>query len=396
MFPRRSVLLLALVLTACSSAATASPSPSTARASARPSAVSFPSLSAGQRLNDHVGYVAGWTGSGLGLAKTSDDGASWKPLAVPTSRITALRFIDEQVGWVGGFEDRGIQVACQQAAPSGTPPCYGVVLRTQDGGHSWQTVLAIPTDDVQGDPIMGLQAVDGQIAWALTLDPSPCQPCLQNLQRTTDGGRTWTRLLHGPIALMRFATGSRGWIALYDPAGSETATVEVTSDGGATWQSRLRAIDGGPAALDAASANVAWFLTRNGGYCTASNCDRYGLYRTQDGGLSWTYLDNPKAFAVGCTGGHLAGPLFASVTTGWFGINLGAGGANVGPGGLMRSRDGGLSWHCATTPPNINLVTAADPLHLWAAGDDRSNNDQSSALYSSDDGGSTWHRLSFN
>lgn len=358
--------------------------------------LAFPLLSAMQRLNGQVGYIAGWTGTGLGLAKTSDGGATWQSMRVPTSRITAVRFIDEQVGWIGGFEDRGVQIACRQAAPSGTPPCKGVVLRTQDGGKTWQLVLEIPADDVQGDPILQLQAVDGQIAWALTLDASPCQPCLENLQRTTDGGHTWKTLRSGlDSATIRFASARRGWIARADPTGAVDSIVEVTSDGGATWQDVMRATDGEPFALDAASINTAWFLTRNGAYCTSSNCDRYGLYRTEDGGNTWTYLNNPKSFAFNCSGGHLAGPLFASATTGWFGLNLGAGGANAGPGGVMTSHDGGLSWRCATSPPNISLVSAADPLHLWASGPDRSSNEQSSGLYSSEDGGKTWHRLRF-
>src|SRR6202035_5351341 len=111
-----------------------------------------------RRLNPRVGYIAGWTGTGLGLTKTSDGGLTWHRLQIPASHLTALRFIDEGVGWAAGFANRSApQIACQQAAPVDSQQCKGLVRRTQDGGQSWQTVLAIPTDGIIGEPIRQIQ-----------------------------------------------------------------------------------------------------------------------------------------------------------------------------------------------------------------------------------------------
>src|SRR5438132_12052031 len=140
------------MLAACSPQASANPSPTGPKGSASPSSTSSQtptapglSLSAIQRLNTKVGYIAAWVGTGLPLAKTSDGGASWQRLSVPADYITSLRFIDERVGWAGGFVNRDVaQIACQPAAPAGAQPCKGVVVRTEDGGHTWTTVLAIP------------------------------------------------------------------------------------------------------------------------------------------------------------------------------------------------------------------------------------------------------------
>jgi photosystem II stability/assembly factor-like uncharacterized protein len=402
------LLVAALSLAACSPQAGLSPSPAASKVSASPSATALPptptplptpsevtplSLSAIQRLNSRVGYIAGWSGTGLGLAKTSDAGTTWQRIPIPADHLTALRFIDERVGWAGGFVNRNVpQIACQQAAPVNAQPCKGVVLRTDNGGQTWQTVLAIPTDGIHGEPILEIQAVDGQRAWALTLDPSPCQDvCLSELQRTTDGGKTWTILLRGEIAAIRFASASRGWVALDDTPSPGTVEVRETSDGGTTWRTGLRTTTGAVIGLDAATIYTAWLLTRDGAYCTASNCAQYALFRTDNGGLTWSNLGNPKGFATTCSGGHLAGPLFASPGRGWLGLNLGAGGANVGPGGILKSEDGGRTWRCATTPPNTSVVTAADSAHVWAGGEDRLN--QSTALYTTEDAGATWHSL---
>jgi len=404
----RSALLVALLLlAACSPQASVSPSPTASRVSASPSPTGPPtptplpspsdstlaSLTTIQRLNPRVGYIAGWNGTGGGLATTSDGGTTWRRIPIPVSYLTSLRFIDERVGWAAGFANRDVPgIGCPQAAPVSAQPCKGVLLRTENGGQSWQTVLAIPTDGVQGEPIRQIQAIDGQRAWALTLDQSPCQyPCLSYLQRTTDGGKTWTTLLHGEIGAMRFASASRGWVALDETPTTGAIEVRETSDGGTTWRTALRTATGNAMGLDAATINTAWLLARDGGYCSSSNCSKYTLFRTDNGGLNWTNLGNPKDFTVACSGGHLAGPLFASTGRGWLGLNLGAGGANVGQGGILKSEDGGRTWRCTTTPPNTSLVSAADPLHVWAGGDDRLT--QSATLYTTEDAGATWHAL---
>jgi photosystem II stability/assembly factor-like uncharacterized protein len=405
MTPVRAALLLAMLLLVACSPQAVSPSATATKATSSPSVAATPTptpiptpteaipltLSAIQQLSPRVGYVAGWTGTGVGLAKTSDGGATWQRIPIPVSHLTALRFIDERIGWVGGFADRDVpQVACQQAPPTPSQPCKGVVLRTEDGGVTWQTVLAIPTDGIVGEPIQQIQAVDGQRAWALTIDQSPCQyPCLSYVERTTDGGRTWTAVLHGQVAAIRFASASRGWAALDNTPSPGITEVLETSDGGSSWVTGLRTTTGDAYGLDAATIYTAWLLTRDGGYCSSSTCTKYALFRTDNGGMNWSNLGNPKDYVTGCSpGGHLAGPLFASTGRGWLGLNTGAGGANVGPTGILKSEDGGRSWRCATTPQQTSLISAADPLHVWAA-----NIDQSTALYTTEDAGATWHPL---
>ena len=364
--------------------------------SAQPPTDTVPlSLAAIQRLDARTGFVTGWTGTGVGLAVTADGGASWRRIAVPTARITALRFIDANVGWAGGFIPRDVaQVACAQAAPPGSSACYGVVLHTVDGGRTWQRTLAILEDGVNGDPVQQIQAIDGQTAWALTLactstpSANPILNCPTDVRRTTDGGRTWTTIVHGDIVAIRFATASRGWLAMIDPNGSYD--VRFTNDGGSTWSSGMRTSSGEIIGLDAASSQIAWAMTRAGGYCSASTCGKYELFRTLNGGLTWTSLGNPKPATGNCAIGAIYGPLFASPTRGWLALNLGAGGAE-GTGGLLQTEDGGMTWRCTNTPANTYLVSAADPQHIWVSSNQRGTD--ASTVYSSDDGGTTWRAL---
>src|SRR5256886_14268418 len=305
--PARLLLIGVFLLAACSPQAGASPSPS-AKASASPSgtALATPAptvagslmLSAIQRLNARVGYVSAWYGTGAALEKPGAGGMTWQSRPIPAFSLTSLRSTDERVGWAAGFVNRANpQILCRQPAPAGVQPCKGVVLRTQDGGQHWETALAIPSDGTQ--PIRQIQAVDGQRAWALTLDQTPCTfPCLSYVQRTTDGGRSWTTQLRGEIATIRFASATRGWVALDNTPSPGTVEVRETSDGGMTWQTVLRTATGQAQGLDAATISTAWLFTRDGAYCSSSGCQKYALFRTDNGGLTWSSLGNPQDFTV--------------------------------------------------------------------------------------------------
>lgn len=354
------------------------------------------SLSTIQRLDANVGYIASWTGSGPVLARTTDGGATWHAIRVPATRLTSLRFIDVNVGWAGGFIPRDVpQVACQQAPPSASSPCYGVVLRTADGGATWQKSLLIPYYGTYSEPVQQIQAIDGQIAWALILVCGPTTPilgpfgCPAEVRRTIDGGRTWTTMTSGYIVAIRFATQSRGWIAAANPDG--TYDVKVTSDGGVTWATRLHTDSGEVVGLDAADSSNAWVMTQDGGYCSATTCTTYELFRTIDGGQSWSSVGNPKPTDTNCVGGHLVGPVFASRTDGWLAENTGAGGAKATTG-LLATHDRGVTWRCLAQPSNTYLVSAADAMHLWVTSNRLG--DDATTLLASDDGGTSWRPLS--
>lgn len=336
-----------------------------------------------QRLTERVGWVT----TGKGLSRTTDAGVTWHEIVVPSSRFTQLRMIDELRGWAVMIVERDQpQAGCGPA--SATALCRSVVAVTTDGGETWQERLSIPFTPNGPETIRGLQAIDLSTAWVIAQN-APCDTsgCPFELRGTTDGGHTWVAHRAATNAVARFASSQRGWLFFTTQTGG--STVLVTSDGGTSWRMGLIAAPQQALAFDAASNAVAWALTRDGANCTASSCSAYELFMTRDGGATWTGLGNPKTQAT-CSGGHLRSTLFASETVGWLGIGLGAGGVNVGTGGLLRTRDGGRTWDCRTDPPNVGAVSAADPKRVWAASDRR---DGSAWLYQSDDGGDTWRRV---
>ena len=393
----RTLVLTLLFVVACGAPGAAPSSSPASSSTPMPSPSSTPdarvvSLAALQRVSATVGFVSGWTGSGLGLARTRDGGATWTKLSIPLSRLSELHFIDAATGWAIGFADRGQQVGCQQA--SSAPPCRSVVLRTDDGGLSWREVLSVPVGGSGGEMIHSLQAVDAAYAWVVVGDQSCPAFCGSELRGTADGGKTWRTLYQGRVGPIRLASPRFGWIAAYGPSGidygADGGNVLVTNNGGATWSATLKAQP--IIAIEAADLQIVWALARDGAYCTSSNCEKYELFRSDDAGASWKSLGNPKnQIAAVCGGGNLAGPLFVGAARGWMGLNLGAGGAE-GSGGLLSTDDGGVNWACVKSPANIALLSAADAEHLWVEGTDRSGSG-ASQIYASDDGGRTWRTL---
>ena len=293
--------------------------------------------------------------------------------------------IDGDRGWSVLFFLRDQpQTGCQQAGTAA--PCHSAIAVTSDGGRTWAVRLTNGLNPGGGASIDHLQAVDATHAWALvttTCDSSG--GCDKDLRATADGGLSWKTLRAGRLKQLRVASLTRAWLAADAAHGS---IVYATSDRGATWKEQL-ATEQPVIALDGASENELWALTEQPGYCTASDCQRNELLVTRNGGATWSSLGNPKAnVAAGpaCTFGHLAGPLFASGQIGWLGVTRGAGGV-AGTSGIMRTGDGGRSWTCSVTPPDVDRISAADPDHVLALSRDPQNG---YALWLSLDGGRSW------
>lgn len=338
-------------------------------------------------MSSEVGVAA----TESGLIGTDDGGRSWTiRMRADGTLFTELRFVDPLHGWAI-VERWAPTTIC--LSPKTASPCW-TVARTSDGGRSWTDTLSVRANQLGTPPITSLQAIDEGLAWVV-IQTGACavEGCIGELRTTRDGGRTWTTQLSrvGGLGPVRFASAERGWIAAVRPGDvNGGADVLASPDGGVTWTTVYRSATG-VLSVDAASERDAWILTRDGGYCTSSNCSRYELLYTADSGASWSALGDPKEQAS-CSGGHLRGPVFATPLLGWMAISLGAGGANVGPGGVMRTRDGGRTWDCRVSPQNVAQVSAADAKELWLRSDPGPNStkDAIPQLLATADSGDTW------
>ncbi len=199
---------------AASPAETTAP-PSTASATLTPAATGAPvSLTAGVQLRvvsfagERLGWAAGGNRDGSPfLMQTTDGGQTWSALPAPGVYIGSgdqLVFVDAQHGWLRSSVPLIPGGGGSCSVPSTAPPaCRSVILRTDDGGHSWQEQLGVDQPSKLGPGIRALTVLDTTHAWGVRLPAVPsdssaqavCTPfdCAIDIVATTDG-KSWSHV----------------------------------------------------------------------------------------------------------------------------------------------------------------------------------------------------------
>lgn len=293
-----------------------------------------------------------------------------------TQRIRGLRAVDDNVVWASGNG--------------------GVVLRTIDGGTTWQ----LKTSPNAGSINYGLDAIDSLTAWVTGTVGGSADV---SIWKTTDGGATWTSQYNNPTGFgdgIRFFDANNGfYIGDPDPYPSTNWELLTTTDGGTTWTrvplANFPPADsangefGAAAGIDIFGSTV-WFNTYSG---VAGTPDR--VYKSTDMGLNWTVssfnpvggtsgsnyvafsdanngvvvaLDGSLATTTdgGATWAVVSGTAFRFATN----VPLFNGFIAVGSAGVISaSSDGGATWTPMTSgTTNTLYVVEATTNNAWAAG----------------------------
>jgi photosystem II stability/assembly factor-like uncharacterized protein len=286
----------------------------------------------GDAYTFYFGAVAG------GVWKTTDAGATWTPLTdgTPISSVGALAIApsDHNVIYVGSGE----------AAPRGDMTYGDGLYKSVDGGKTWSHI--------------GL--TDSRQIGALIVDPHDAGTVLvaafghafgpnkeRGVYRTTDGGKSWTRVLY------------------HD---EQTGAIDVAFDPN-----------------DARIVYAALWEARRQPWNFSSGGPGSGLYRSTDGGVTWTRLSGN-----GLPEGIL-GRIHVSVSP--------ADSKRVyamieaQEGGLYRSDDGGVHWARVSDDGRLTQrawyfsTVLADPTHVDTV------YAENTGLFRSSDGGKTFELL---
>jgi photosystem II stability/assembly factor-like uncharacterized protein len=287
--------------------------------------------------NENIWYVA--VGSG-GVWKTENAGTTWTPV-FDKQNVYSIGTItidpnNPDTVWVGTGEDVG-----------GRHVSFGDgVYRSDDGGKTWKNMGLTKSEHISR---ILVHPYDSDVIWVTAQGPLWSKGGERGLYKSTDGGKTWTKTL-----------GDELWTGVTDLVMDPSNPNRLYA---ATWQ-RHR--------------TVAAYM--GGGPGTA-------LYRSDDGGDSWTKLE------TGLPNDQWMGKIGLAVSYHNPDVVYAAIELNRRTGGLYRSADGGNSWTKMSetvsggTGPHYYQELYASPHHegmLYLM----DNN-----LQISEDGGKTFYRM---
>ena len=190
--------------------------------------------------------------AGDGMYKSTDGGAHWQHAGLETTRHIGQILIDPR--------DANTVLVAALGHIFGPHPDRGV-YRTTDGGATWKKTLF----------------VDGQTG-AVDLAADPADPDI--VFATTWTARNWP------------------WLSYFTPMEGEGSAIWKSTDGGKTWK-RLQGENwpkGSLGRIGIAAAHLPNGATRV--YASIDDAEHGGLYRSDDGGEHWQFVNKASAVST--------------------------------------------------------------------------------------------------
>lgn len=335
----------------------------------------------------HGWSVGGPEGDLHHILVTDDGGQTWRNAtppeeeAAPISGVAAA-FLDAGRGWVS---------FSHQPSAEGFSPV--VVWRTEDGGMTWTPGQPLDVSGFLGyyGPSM-LGFADDQHGWLLFELDAAMMHRYVAIYTTADGGANWTRVVD-PSSGAPIQTGDKTGLVL-DAGGrglltrdlhglTSDITVEVTRDGGRTWESVLLDVPAAEADIQQFCAVHSPVLYSPQSWAVSVSCVVFNeegqegedvwldgeayLFRTEDGGVTWDRFDAPGGETIYFDGDVV--------------LSLGR--------EIHRSEDGGRTWQFIKTVFWDAAFSFISPERGWAA----AYSDGERALVETGDGGRSWYEL---
>lgn len=233
-----------------------------------------------------------------GVWESRNVGRTWNPI-----------FDRQDIGSIGAIavapsNPRVIYVGTGEADMRSDVAYGDGVYKSTDGGKSWSHVGLSDTKQIAA---IVVDPLDPNVAYVAALGHPYAANAERGVFKTTDGGRTWQKLLYkdadtGAISLALepgnpnviyaalWQTRRPPW-NVYPPSNGPGSGLYKSSDGGATWQQLSRGL---PAHVGHIGLSISPAAPHRVYACVDSTTGLGGIYRSDDAGASWTHLDRER------------------------------------------------------------------------------------------------------
>lgn len=207
----------------------------------------------------------GWAAYKHGIYKTTDGGQSWnEQFSNSILYFRSIEFLDENRGFAGTLD--------------------GVLLRTLDGGETWENITPITSPPLTG--FCGIAHV-GELVYSSGIWAGPA-----HIIKSEDIGGSWEIINMNSYADalvdIHFDTPEEGFVTGQDETGA--STILQTTDGGETWQKRYSGLQ----------SEYVWKIQRVTADTLVASIEQFGggngkMLASYDNGVNWVLKEIPTA-----------------------------------------------------------------------------------------------------
>jgi photosystem II stability/assembly factor-like uncharacterized protein len=312
-------------------------------------------------------YYFGATGGGLW--KTTDGGTTWKPVGdqqLKSSSVGAVAVAESQPDTV--YAGMG------EAQLRGNVIQGDGVYKTTDGGKTW-TQIGLADTQVIGR--IRVDPTNPDLVYVAALGHTYGSSDERGVFRTTDGGKTWTKILFrnpnaGAVDVCLAPGNPRTvfaalWEVFRTPhslsSGGPGSGLFKSTDGGDTWTELTRNAGLPKGTVGKIGVSVSG-ADSNRVFAIVEAADG-GIFRSDDGGVSWTKVNDERRFRQR-----------AFYYTRIFADPKDRDGVYVLNTGFYRSTDGGKTWKTVRVPHGDNhdlWISPNDPGRMVNGNDGGAN-----------------------